>query len=226
MIDPVVFDFLTKLRFNNNRDWFNENKDFYKEAKASFEQSMEQFIKIVHDIDPTIGDLTPKDCLFRIHRDTRFAKDKTPYKTNMGGFVARGGRKSPMAGYYLHVEPGLSMVAGGSYSPPSDVLKAIRREIYNFTDEYKAILNDGEFKKVFPELYEDKLRSAPKGFPRDFEDIELLKYRSFAPLHTSADDELMGKGAVKQVRHIIKTLEPFNSFINRGITTEEDEIIL
>jgi len=226
MISPIVFDFLTQLKANNNRDWFNEHKAFFNEAKASFEASMQQFIDIVHEVDPTVGLLTPKECVFRIYRDTRFAKDKTPYKTNMGGFVAKGGRKSTAAGYYLHVEPGECMIAGGSYCPPADVLKAIRREIYNFTDEYKAIINGKEFNKVFPQKFEDKLKMAPKGFPKDFEDIELLKYKSFAPLHPATDDELIGDEALQNVKHIIKVLEPHNTFINRGIETEEDEIVL
>ncbi|MBS2213005.1 DUF2461 domain-containing protein [Carboxylicivirga mesophila] len=226
MVDPLVFDFLTQLKANNNRDWFNDNKAFFNEAKASFEQSMQQFIEIVHTIDPSIGDLSPKECVFRIYRDTRFSKDKTPYKTNMGGFVAKGGRKSTLAGYYLHVEPGASMVAGGSYCPPADVLKAIRREIYNFADEYKAIIHDKTFTKVFPEMFEDKLKMAPKGFPKNFEDIELLKYKSFAPLHAAADEDLTGPGAADHVRYIIQVLEPHNTFINRGIEAEEDEIIL
>ncbi len=226
MIDPIVFDFLTQLKANNNRDWFQENKAFFNEAKASFEKSMQHFIDVVHDVDPSVGDLTPKECVFRIYRDTRFSKDKTPYKTNMGGFVAQGGRKSTLAGYYLHVEPGECMVAGGIYCPPSDVLKAVRREIYNFTDEFKTIINDKEFQKVFPQKFEDKLKMAPKGFPKDFEDIELLKYKSYAPLHPATDKELQGPKAIQNITHVIKTLEPHNSFINRGITAEEDEIIL
>ncbi len=226
MIKPIVFDFLTQLKANNNRDWFQEHKAFYNEARASFEASMQQFIDIVHQADPTVGLLTPKECVFRIYRDTRFAKDKTPYKTNMGGFVAKGGRKGLLAGYYLHVEPGACMIAGGSYCPPADILKAIRREIYNFADEYKAIIHDKAFTQVFPEMFEDKLKMAPKGFPKDFEDIELLKYKSFAPVHAATDAELMGANAVNHVRHIIRTLEPHNTFINRGITAEEDEIIL
>lgn len=226
MVNPIVFDFLTQLKTNNNRDWFNDNKAFYNLAKASFEQSMQQFIAIVQEADPSVGDLTPKECVFRIYRDTRFAKDKTPYKTNMGGFVAKGGRKSTLAGYYLHVEPGACMVAGGSYCPPADVLKAIRREIYNFADEYKAIIHDKAFTKVFPEMFEDKLKMAPKGFPKDFEDIELLKYKSFAPVHAASDAELTGANAVAHIRQIIQTLEPHNTFINRGITAEEDEIVL
>lgn len=226
MIEAKVFDYLKQLKSNNNREWFNDNKSLYNEARASFEASIEQFIQIVSEVDPDIGSLTAKECIFRIYRDTRFAKDKTPYKINMGGFVVKGGRKSPLAGYYLHVEPGASMIAGGIYCPPSDILKAVRREIYNFTDEYKAIINDPNFKTVFSERFEDKLKMAPKGFPKDFEDIELLKYKSFAPLHSASDEELMSDDALQNIRHIIATLEPHNRFINRGITEEEDEITI
>jgi len=226
MIEAKVFDFLSQLKANNNREWFNDNKAWFNEAKTSFEASMQKFIDLVYEIDPNIGELTPKECIFRIYRDTRFAKDKTPYKTNMGGFVARGGRKSSLAGYYLHVEPGASMVAGGIYCPPSDILKAVRREIYNFNDEFKSIIYDQKFMQIFPQRFEDKLKMAPKGFPKDFEDIELLKYKSFAPLHPATDDELMQDVNLTHLREIIQTLEPHNSFINRGITNEEEEIIL
>ncbi len=226
MIEAKVFEFLMQLKSNNNREWFNDNKALFNEAKESFEASMQRFIDLVYEVDPGVGLLTPKECVFRIYRDTRFAKDKTPYKTNMGGFVAKGGRKSILAGYYLHVEPGASMVAGGIYCPQSDILKAVRREIYNFTDEYKSIINDKTFREVFPIRFEDKLKMAPKDFPKDFEDIELLKYKSFAPLHAASDEELINDTDLKNTRYIIKTLEPYNAFINRGITEEEEEIIL
>lgn len=226
MVEAKVYEFLTQLKANNNREWFNDNKPFYQEAKASFEHSAQQFINLVYEIDPGVGLLAAKECVFRIYRDTRFAKDKTPYKTNMGCYVAKGGRKSSLAGYYLHIEPCASMVAGGLYCPPSNILKAVRREIYNFTDEFKGIINNPEFKKVFPKVFEDKLKMAPKGFPKDFEDIELLKYKSFTPLHQADNEELMSKNAFDYIREIIKILAPHNAFINRGITSDEEEIIL
>lgn len=226
MIEAKVFDFLTQLKANNKREWFNDNKALFNEAKASFEVSLQTFIDLVYELDPGVGELSAKECVFRIYRDTRFAKDKTPYKTNMGGFVAKGGRKSPLPGYYLHIEPGASMVAGGIYCPPPNILKAVRREIYNFSDEFKAIIHDAEFMRIFPQKFEDKLKMAPKGFPKDFEDIELLKYKSFAPFHAAADKELMNDKDLKNIRHIIETLEPHNTFINRAIAEEEEEISL
>lgn len=226
MIDPIIFDFLTRLKENNNREWFTEHKPEFIEAKEAFEKNVTAFINIVKEIDPSVGDQVAKDCIFRIYRDTRFAKDKTPYKTNMGAFVSKGGRKSSLAGYYLHLEPNASMIAGGIYCPQSDVLKAVRKEIYHFPEEFKQILFDSEFKEVFPQMYEDKLKMAPKGFPKDFEDIELLKYKSYTVLHSPTDAELIGENAESHIKRVVKVLEPFNSFINRGITEEEEEIQL
>lgn len=224
MIDPIVYDFLTLLKDNNNREWFTAHKPTFQEAKMSFENSIKEFIKMVHDIDSSIGLPEAKDCIFRIYRDTRFAKDKTPYKTNMGAYVVNGGRKSPMGGYYIHVEPGASFIAGGTYCPPSDVLKKVRKEVYHFTDEYKAIINDKKFKKLFPEFYQDKLKMAPKGFPKDFADIDLLKYKSYIVSHALSDSELTNAKARQSINEAIKTLKPLNDFINRGIAADEEEV--
>ncbi len=226
MINPLIFDFLNQLKENNTREWFTEHKPEYLMAKEAFETTVTQFITIVKEIDPSVGDQVAKDCIFRIYKDTRFSKDKTPYKTNMGAFVAKGGRKSTLAGYYLHLEPNASMIAGGIYCPQSDVLKAVRKEIYHFPEEFKKILFNTEFKEVFPQMYEDKLKMAPKGFPKDFEDIELLKYKSYTVLHSPADAELVAEDAESHIKRVVKVLEPFNSFINRGITEEEEEIKL
>lgn len=226
MVDSSIFNFLLKLKDNNSREWFNDNKGMFLQAKEAFEQSVNSFIKIVKEVDPTIGDQNAKDCIFRIYRDTRFAKDKSPYKTNMGAFVANGGRKSSLAGYYFHLEPGDSMVAGGIYCPQSEVLRAVRKEIYHFSDEFKQIINTPEFKAVFPEMYGDQLKMAPKGFPKDFEDIELLKYKSYTVFHTTEDKMLMTNQAEDYVRKIVQVMAPFNTFINRGITAEEEDVQL
>ncbi len=226
MIDASVYEFLSLLKDNNNREWFAENKPVFQAAKLSFENSIKEFISIVHDIDPSIGSLEVKECVFRIYKDTRFSKDKTPYKTNMGAYVVNGGRKSPKGGYYIHIEPGASFIAGGIYCPPSDVLKKVRKEVYNFADEYKAIINDKKFVKLFPEFYQDKLKMAPKGFPKDFEDIDLLKYKSYIVSHSLTDNEMTDANGKKIIKDAIKTLKPLNDFINRGIAAEDEEINL
>ncbi len=226
MIEQKVYDFLLELKKNNNRDWFNDNKTWYLECKQSFESSIHDIIGLINGIDPTIGLLEPKDCIFRIYKDTRFSKDKTPYKTNMGAYIVNGGRKSPKGGYYIHVEPGSSFIAGGIYCPPNDVLKKVRKEVLNFADDFKAIVDARSFKDMFPELYPDKLKMVPKGFPKDFEDADLLKYKSYIVSHSVNDDEMTGTGARKLFTKAIETLKPLNDFINRGIDAEDEEVVL
>nr|WP_321407439.1 DUF2461 domain-containing protein [uncultured Carboxylicivirga sp.] len=226
MIEPIVYEFLTQLKSNNTREWFQENKSFYQKAKSSFEKSVSELIALIHSMDDSIGPLEPKDCVFRIFRDTRFSKNKTPYKTNMGAYIVRGGRKSPRGGYYFHAEPGESFVAGGIYCPPAEELKKVRREVYNFNDEFKEIIYSKEFETMFPELYQDKLKMAPKGFPKDFEDIDLLKYKSYIVSHSLSDDDMTGKNGKDILAKAIKTVKPLNDFINRGLDAEEEEVVL
>ena len=155
--------------------------------------------------------------MFRIFRDVRFSKDKTPYKPNFGGYIARGGRKSPFAGYYLHVENGDSFLAGGIYMPQSAVLKEVREEILEETDKFKKIISDKNFKKYFEEIWGEKLKSAPRGFPKDFPDIELLKYKGYNMVHKIDTKEVAKNGFTNYAIQIFKEMYPFNSFINRAI---------
>ncbi|HEY4785942.1 MAG TPA: DUF2461 domain-containing protein, partial [Bacteroidales bacterium] len=145
--------FLTVLKDNNYKEWFHENKPLYEEAKKEFESFVSLLIKEIKAIDGDIGYPEPKDCIFRIFRDIRFSNDKTPYKTNFGAFMAKGGnRKSEYGGYYFHLEPGNSLLAGGIWMPQPGILKAIREEIFHNIDEFLAIIESKEFKKQFGEL--------------------------------------------------------------------------
>ena len=137
----TILDFLTNLKANNNRDWFNENRNLYDDAKSDFESLINRLIPAIYNFDPDIGTLSAKQCVFRIYRDVRFSKDKSPYKTNMGGFIARGGRKGGFAGYYLHIDPQQSFIAGGMHMPPPNILKKVRQEILYNIDEFKSIIH-------------------------------------------------------------------------------------
>jgi uncharacterized protein (TIGR02453 family) len=212
-----VIDFLSELKLNNNREWFEANKKQYEAAKTEFEGLLNKLIPLIYKFDPEIGLLTAKDCVFRIYRDVRFSKDKSPYKTNMGGYINKGGRKGLYAGYYVHIEPGSSMLAGGIYMPPPDVLKKARQEIYYHSDEFKGILNNKEFKKIFRQMEEDKLSRPPKDFPADFKDIDLLKYKSYTVVHAINDEIITGADFVGYTRNVFNVLFPFNNFINRGL---------
>jgi len=215
MVDPKIVEFLSSLRENNNRDWFNEHKKEYKDAKASFDEFVNRLIPGLREFDSSIDMITAKDCTFRIYRDIRFSKDKSPYKTNMGAYIARGGRKSQFAGYYLHVEPGQSFLAGGMYMPPSDTLKKIRQEIYENIEEFKEIINKGSFVKTFGNfMSHDKLKNPPKGFDKDWPDIDLLKYKSYAVMHNVDDEMLFSPGFLEYSLTIYRELYPLNRFFN------------
>ncbi len=213
-----LIKFLNELKENNNRDWFNDHKKEFTELKDQFETFVNQLIPKVKQLDGFNGSLSAKDCIFRIYRDVRFSKNKAPYKTHFGAYIADGGRKSPFAGYYVHIEPGGSFAGGGVYSPESAVLKELRYEIMDKTDEFKKIISVPAFKKVYPEIYGDKLKTAPKGFPKDFEEIELLKFKSYALVHSIDDKTIKSSGFEEYLLNLFKTAKPFNSFFNKVIS--------
>ncbi|RLD80101.1 MAG: DUF2461 domain-containing protein [Bacteroidetes bacterium] len=210
--------FLTQLHKNNNRDWFNDNKKEFTELKEQFETFINQLIPKVNQIDGVVNSISAKDCIFRIYRDVRFSKNKAPYKTHFGAYIASGGRKSPFAGYYVHIEPGGSFAGGGVYHPEPAILKELRYEIMDRTDEFKNIISSSEFKKVFPEIYGEKLKTVPKGFPKDFKDIELLRFKSYALTHLIDDEMATSEGFEDYLLKLYKTARPFNSFFNKVIT--------
>lgn len=212
-----VLNFLSELRTNNNKEWFDQNRDIYEESRKKVLFLTELVIHEVSKFDPEIGSLTAKDCVFRIFRDVRFSHDKTPYKINMGSFIARGGRKSMGAGYYLHIEPGGSFVGGGSYCPPADSLKALRTEIFDHPDEFKKLIYSDSFRRTYPEMYDDKLKTPPKGFPKDFPDIDLLKYKSYAFTSRIDDSVVAGDAYVGKIIDAFKELAPVNRFLNTAI---------
>jgi len=212
-----LLKFLNQLKDNNNRDWFNENKKEFVELKKQFEVYIDQLIPKVKQLDGFNGSLSAKDCIFRIYRDVRFSKNKDPYKTHFGAYLANDGRKSRFAGYYIHIEPNGSFAGGGVYHPEASVLKELRYEIMDRTDEFKKIISVPGFKKVFPEIYGDKLKTAPRGFPKDFKDIELIKLKSYALVHSIDDKTIKSLGFEDYLLNLYKTAKPFNSFFNKVI---------
>ena len=215
----LVLDFLSQLKLNNNREWFQENKKWYDDAKKEVENFVSGIITTISAIDPALQTPPMKDCMFRIFRDVRFGADKSPYKTNFGAFIARGGRKSSFPGYYFHFEPGESMLAGGVYQPEPDTLKLLRNEVYFRCAELKEILEKPSFKKYFSQLGDfDKMKKAPKDFPADFPDVDLLKYRSYIVSQNIPDKIVTSENYQKQVLDMVKELQPFMAFLNRAIS--------
>jgi len=215
------FNFLIQLKKNNNREWYHKHKDLYEDAREEFEHVSELLIHEVSAFDNAIAGLRPKDCIFRIFRDIRFSSDKSPYKTNFGAYFAPGGKKSLHAGYYFHIEPGESMIAAGIYMPPSNILAAIRQEIYSNAEEFKEILNEKKLKKVFGELSGEKLKTGPKGFPKDFPDIEMLKFKNYGLIATKSDSEIKKPDIIRVIVDFFRISYPFVQFLNEAIKNSE-----
>jgi uncharacterized protein (TIGR02453 family) len=213
----LITGFLRKLKTNNQREWFQSNKPDYEKARKQFEALLNSLIPEIRKFDPSIGTLTAKECVFRINRDIRFSADKSPYKTNMGAYISQGGRKGEMAGYYIHIDPDQSFAAGGLYMPQPVVLKKVRDEVYFNAGEFKSIIHKPSFVNVFGELDGDKLTRPPKGYPADFPDIELLKYKSFTVSHMLDEKTLMSDGLVKDVAAIFLEMHPLIRFLNNAI---------
>ncbi|MCX6271286.1 MAG: DUF2461 domain-containing protein [Bacteroidetes bacterium] len=215
-----IIKFLTELGKNNNREWFDANRDRYLQCKKTFEDLCDLVIAGIQQSDPTLGPLKAKDCTFRIFRDTRFSNDKTPYKLNMGCYLARGGRKSIYAGYYLHLEPGgKSFAGGGLYMPPAENLKLVRQEIFYNVEEFKKILKAKDFVKTFTslDLMGDELKKAPQGFPPEWPDINLLKFKHFVVGKYYSDEELNNDKLKDLYISNFKAMQPMVAFINRAL---------
>jgi uncharacterized protein (TIGR02453 family) len=219
MLQGATIKFLKDLKKNNNKPWFEKNKSVYLDAKEDIDQFTRQVIDGLGKIDADITPLTPRDCLFRIYRDVRFSKDKTPYKTNMGASFNKGGKKVPTAGYYFHCEPGDNMAGGGLWMPMSPELNKVRQEIdYNF-EEWKKITGHRNFKKIFPSGVEgiDLLARPPKGYDAENPAIEFLKMKSFIVSRSFTDAELQSKSLLKEVLKTFESMKPFIAFINRSM---------
>lgn len=220
MLQTATINFLKKLKANNHKDWMDANRDAYLDAKADFETFTAALLQAVAKNDPSIAHLQPKDCTFRINRDVRFSKNKDPYKTNMACYITKGGKKASFAGYYCHVEPGKSFMAGGIWMPEAAVLKKLRQEIdYNF-DDFKKIVKAKKFAASYGDLERGDgvaLSRPPKGYEVDNPAIEYLKLKSFIFSTPLEDKMLTDKGLVKHLAGLFSTLKPFIDFLNMGV---------
>ena len=213
-----ILDFLSALDKNNDRDWFLAHKGEYLRAKEAFEELVARLIPIVQEIDPTVGHLEVKDCTYRIYRDVRFSHDKRPYKTHMGAYINRRGKKSPYAGYYIHLDPTHgSLWGGGLYCPDAALLKAVRWDIYDNIDEFLEIHTALE-KDGFTLSREDMLKKIPQGFPKDFPYSDFLKMKHYDMYRTITDDVLYDENRlIEETRRAFAAMKNMNRFLNYTI---------
>ena len=212
-----ILYFLRQLCVHNNREWFNENRALYNEQKGEFEKIVARLISEISKFDSSVSHLSPKDCTYRINRDIRFSNDKTPYKNHFGAFIAPGGKKTCTGGYYLHIEPDNSLLAGGIYMPPSDILLRLRTVIYERPKEFVEIVEHPDFVKTFGKLDGDKLKSAPKGFPRNFEHLDLIKFKDYSVSTSLSDDDIGSLDIENRIIEVFKMLKDFNTFLNKAL---------
>ncbi len=218
MLQPATTSFIENLAKNNNKPWFDKNRDNYAVAKADFEAFVTGILDGLSKIEPALKEQTHKDCIFRIFRDVRFSKDKTPYKAHFGAFFSKGGRKFPGAGYYVHIEPGgKSFAGGGLWQPEPPLLKAVRQEIDYSFKEFKSIIDDKKFKKLFPKIDGEQLKTLPQGYAADNPAIEYLKMKSWTVGRPLTDADLTDKKFSKKVLDTFSAMKPFIDFLNRSV---------
>lgn len=226
MIKKSTLTFLRQLSKNNDRDWFNDNKAKYEAARDNVAEFGQALLDRLSESD-VLSTENGKKSLYRIYRDTRFSKDKTPYKTNLSGGFTRDG-KLRRGGYYFHVMPSavknnwaeMSLVGGGFFSPERDDLKRIREELAADASEMRAILADPDFVRIFGELQGEQLKTAPQGYPKDHPNIDLLRYKQFYAFRYFTDAEVTSADFLDQAHEAYLTLRPFFDYFTDVLTTD------
>jgi len=224
MITKEALDFLADLIANNTTEWMHANKKRYESYKKDYHNYIASILSELKPLDKSLEPLEIKNCTFRINRDIRFAKDKSPYKTNMGVWFTQNKNRKNAPGYYIHYEKGNSFIAGGVWCPEASELKQIRKEIEFFYDDLEKIVTNKNFKKEFEAIdKEDKnmLKKAPKDFNPNHPAIEFLKMKSFTA-SSKIDDELFTDNDFsKIVAQKLIVLKPLNDFLNRALETDD-----
>ncbi|MEX6688491.1 DUF2461 domain-containing protein [Danxiaibacter flavus] len=218
------FDFLADLKKNNNREWFNQHKNIFireSEKLEAFADALLQALS-VHD---AIETLSGKKALHRIYRDSRFSKDKTPYKTGWSGNFKRA-TKFRRGGYYFHIEPGNNFVAGGFWGPNNEDLKRVRDDIAFDPAPLRKILGSKSFIKTFGALKGEQLKSAPKGFDAKHEAVDLLRYKQYLLIRPFSDDEVLSADFLEQANQTYKNMRPFFDYMSEVLTTDINGIVL
>jgi len=223
-IDKSGFDFLNALRSNNERDWFNANKPAFETEQQKVEAFADALLAELNKYD-VIETPSGKKSLYRIYRDTRFSKDKTPYKTHWSGSFKRA-TKYRRGGYYFHIEQGNSFLGGGFWGPSKEDLKLIRDNIAFDAGPLRKILNNGSFLSTFGELRGEQLKTTPKGFAADDDAIDLLRYKQFLLIRRFTDEEVLNEDFLSEAAETFRNMRPFFDYMTEILTTDSNGLEL
>ncbi|MHB1146549.1 MAG: DUF2461 domain-containing protein [Lutibacter sp.] len=219
-ISKSTLDFLKSLKANNNREWFNANKATFeaeqKKVKAFFNEVMEQL---------KTTDLIEGVKLFRIYRDVRFSKDKLPFKSHFGGQFTRATNKL-RGGYYLHISPGESFLAGGFWEPNKEDLARIRKEFETDASEIRTIVNMANFKKHFGKLQGEAVKSAPRGFDKNHQNIDLIRLKQFIVTREFTDEQVLAPNFLTEVTASFEAMRPYLDYMSAVLTTDLNGVSL
>jgi uncharacterized protein (TIGR02453 family) len=224
MITKEALKFLNDLIANNNTEWMHDNKKRYENYKKDYHNFIGSILTEMKKLDKSLEPLEVKNCTFRINRDIRFSKDKSPYKTNMGVWMSQDRTQKNAPGYYIHYEPGNCFVAVGVWCPETNELKKIRKEIEFFYDDLEGIVSNKNFKKEFGQLDRSEnnvLKKAPKDFEANHPAIEFLKLKSFTTSVKINESVFTEADFSKKIAAKLILLKPLNDFLKRGLETEE-----
>jgi uncharacterized protein (TIGR02453 family) len=222
MTNPVLpascIDFMTLLKNNNNREWFAANKENYQHELV-FVQNFADALLAAMNAHDVIETPSGKKSMHRIYRDTRFAKDKTPYKTNWSGSFTRA-TKYRRGGYYYHIEPGNSFIGGGFWAPETQDLKRIRDDIAFDATPLRKILNSPQFISTFNTLQGETLKTTPKGHDPAHEAIDLLRYKQFLLIRRFTDQEVLSDGFLDEINQTFRNMRPFFDYMSEVLSTD------
>ncbi|MBP7102282.1 MAG: DUF2461 domain-containing protein [Bacteroidales bacterium] len=222
-IQPIVFDFLSQFEQNNTRDWFSSHRSLYEESLSIISVFTNELIENIAKFDSHVLKETSKTSIFRIYRDIRFSPNKMPFKNHFGVYITKGGKSSKYAGYYLHLQNDASLLAGGLWSPEKEIVSQIRQEIYYNTENFLSIVHNKEFMSTFTVLgEEDKLKKAPKGYPSDFQHIDLLKHKHYTVGKPISNEEVLDPHFMEFCVDTFKKMYPLNNYLNTIIQYENN----
>lgn len=215
--------FFHELAENNHKGWFDHNRKWYEQSvKKPFRDFIQEVIKRIRIYEPNLM-VEPKHVVFRINRDIRFARDKTPYKTHVAANIAKGGRKTEEPGFYIHFGKDVAIIGGGIYSPGTQRLQLVRELISEELDSFQSIVHNSDFKGCWGEIQGNQNKRIPKAFRPVYEKEPLIANKQFYVYRELDPEIVLNPELLNEIMRYYKALKPFNDFMNQAFDEKPDE---